>query len=83
MPTFFTAASAYRMEGPARASSSRVKSAPERLMSGGRTAMPIRAASWRNAASLSVLFTASDMHAARNASGWFAFIHAVCQATSA
>ena len=37
----------------------------------------MRAASWRKAASLSVLLMASDMQAARNATGWLAFIQAV------
>ena len=52
-------------------------------MSGGSTATPSRPASWRNAASLSVFSRASDMQAARNATGWFAFIHAVWYDTSA
>ncbi len=39
--------------------------------------MPMRDASCRSAASLSVLLIASDMHAAMNASGWLAFIQAV------
>ena len=46
-------------------------------MSGGSTRMPMRNASCRSAASLSVLLTASDRQAARNASGWFAFSQAV------
>ena len=52
-------------------------------MSGGSTRMPIRSASWRRAASLSVLLIASDMQAAMNATGWFAFIQAVWYETSA
>ncbi len=46
-------------------------------MSGGSTRMPSRSASCRSAASLSVLPIASDMQAARNATGWFVFIQAV------
>ena len=46
-------------------------------MSGGSTRMESRAASWRNAASLSVLFIARLMQPARNATGWLARNHAV------
>ncbi len=52
-------------------------------MSGGSTGDAHALASCRRAASLSVLSTPRLMQAARNASGWFAFIQAVWYATSA
>ena len=56
---------------------STAKSAPERLMSGGRMRMPMRSASCFSAASRSVLLSARLMQAAMNTTGWFAFIQAV------
>ena len=52
-------------------------SAPERLMSGGSTAMPRRVASCMWPASFSVLSMSSVMEAARKATGWFALSQAV------
>ncbi len=75
-PTRFTAASAKRIAGLPPCSST-ANSAPEALMSGGRTLMPSRDASCMCDASLSVLSRSSDMDAARNATGWFALRYAV------
>src|SRR5260221_627471 len=63
-PTPLIAASAYRMVLPATS-----KSTPDRLIDGGSTVMPRRAASARNSASLSVLPMLSVIEAARNSTG--------------
>ena len=49
----------------------------DRLTEGGTTSIPSRIASRRKSASLSVFDMSSVMVAARNSTGWFAFIQAV------
>ncbi len=61
------------MAPPSAEASSTVKTASERLMSGGSRAMPSRLSSWRKTFSLSVLPMSSVMVAARNSTGWLAF----------
>ncbi len=63
-PTFFTAESPKRISSPTT-----LKSKPERLMSGGRTSMPMARASRMYSATLSESCRSTERRAAMNSTG--------------